>query len=207
MKNLFKAGLMVALAVISTAASSQAGILKFGGTTQSSAPTPFNSKSWALALTYTANNGGAVATVTAASLTIGAETFLLKTSGAANAPTITVNSVTGANNDTLGIVLEFQGSTPGGYGSIISLLSPFTVNGTDDVASAIASDVNIQTLGAKIGNTFAGQFLPVLPGQPIALSGSVPAPEPGSIALLSGLGLIVGRRMLKRRSAKQNVAV
>jgi len=205
MKNLFKAGLMVALAVISTAASSQAGILKFGGTTQSSAPTPFNSKGWSLALTYTANNGGPTAAITAATLTIGAETFLLKTSGAANAPVLTVNAVAG--NDNLSIVAEFQASTPGGYGSTFSLLSPFTVNGTDDIGAAIASDVNVQTLGAKIGNTFTGQFLPVLPGQPIALSGSVPAPEPGSIALLSGLGLIVGRRMLKRRAAKQNVAV
>ena len=205
MKNLFKAGLMVALAVISTAASSQAGILKFGGTTLGSAPVPFDSKSWSLALTYTANNGGPTAAITAATLTIGAETFLLKTAGAANAPVLTVNAVAG--NDSLSIVAEFQASTPGGFGSTFSLLSPFAVNGTDDIGAAIASDANVQTLGAKIGNTFAGQFLPVLPGQPVILSGSVPAPEPGSIALLSGLGLIVGRRMLKRRAAKQNVAV
>lgn len=203
MKNMFKAGLMVALAIISTAASSQAGILKFSGTTLSTAPTPFNSKGWALALTYTANNGGPTAAITAATLTIGAETFVLKTVGAANAPVVTVNSVVGVDN--LSIVAEFQASTPGGYGATFSLLSPFTVNGTDDVGAAIASDVNVQTLGAKIGNGFSGQFLPVLPGQPVLFSGTVPAPEPGSIALLSGLGLIVGRRMLKRRAAKQNV--
>ncbi|MFM7920378.1 MAG: PEP-CTERM sorting domain-containing protein, partial [Planctomycetaceae bacterium] len=32
-------------------------------------------------------------------------------------------------------------------------------------------------------------------------------PEPGSIALLSGLGLVVGRRLLKRRAKKQEAAV
>ncbi len=205
MKNMFKAGLMVALTVISTAASSQAGVLNFGGTTLGTAPAPFTSQAWSLVLTYTANNGGPTAAITAATLTIGAETFLLKTVGASNAPVLTVNALAG--NDSFGIVAEFQGSTPGGYGSTFSLLSPFTVYGTDDIGAAIASDANVQTLGAKIGNTFAGQFLAVPTGQPIQLSGIVPAPEPGSIALLSGLGLIVGRRMLKRRAAKQNVAV
>lgn len=205
MKNLFKAGLMVALTVISTAASSQAGVLNFSGTAPGTAPAPFTSQPWALALTYTANNGGPVATITAATLTIGAETFLLKTVGAANAPAITVTSVAGANNDQLGIVAEFEASTPGNFGQTFTLLSPFTVFGTDDVGAAIASDANIQTLGAKIGNTFMGQFMPFPPGQAFFLSGSVPAPEPGSIALLSGLGLIVGRRMLKRRAAKQDV--
>ncbi|MFO0537150.1 MAG: PEP-CTERM sorting domain-containing protein, partial [Planctomyces sp.] len=31
-------------------------------------------------------------------------------------------------------------------------------------------------------------------------TGAVPAPEPGSFALLAGLGLVAGRRFLKRRT-------
>ncbi|MFN9825041.1 MAG: PEP-CTERM sorting domain-containing protein, partial [Planctomyces sp.] len=30
-------------------------------------------------------------------------------------------------------------------------------------------------------------------------TGAVPAPEPGAFALLAGLGLVAGRRFLKRR--------
>ena len=41
----------------------------------------------------------------------------------------------------------------------------------------------------------------------VDLTGFVAVPEPGSIALLSGLGLVVGRRLLKRRAKKQEAAV
>jgi hypothetical protein len=204
MKNLFKAGLMVALAVISTATSSQAGVLGFTGTTTSGSSAPLNSKAWSLALTYTENLSGSAAAITAATLTIGTETFLLNTGF--GTPQIVVTPVTGANNDQLGITAFFSNSTPGGVGNGGFSFLNLIVNGTADITGLAASDANIQALGAKIATPVTGGFA-FGTGLNATLNGSVPAPEPGSIALLSGLGLIVGRRMLKRRAAKQNVAV
>ena len=203
MKNFLKSGLLVAVAVMSLAGSSQAGVLTFGGTTGTNATTAFSNVAWTMALTYTANAGGPVAALTAGSLKIGGETFALLTAGPPAPNTLTVAVVAGTNNDTLAVNAYFQASTPGGFGGIVALLTPFTVTGTDIVGSALATEANIQNLGATVGNTFTGSFLPVLPSVPVILSGTVPAPEPGSIAVLCGLGLIVGRRVLKSRSSKK----
>jgi hypothetical protein len=156
-----------------------------------------------MALTYTANAGGPVAALTAGSLKIGGETFALLTAGPPVPNTLTVAVVAGTNNDTLAVNAYFQASTPGGFGSIVAVLAPFTVTGSDIVGSALATEVNIQNLGTTVDNTFTGSFLPVLPSVPVALNGTVPAPEPGSVAVLCGLGLIVGRRVLKSRSSKK----
>jgi len=204
MKNMFKAGLMVALTVISTAASSQAGVLGFTGTTTSGSSTPFASQAWALAVTYTQNLSGATAAITAATLTIGTETFTLNTGF--GTPQIAVTPVTGVNNDQMTLQGFFNNSTPGGVGNGGFSFLNLTLAGTADIVGTAASDTNIQALGAKIGTPISGTFA-FGTGLSATLNGSVPAPEPGSIALLSGLGLIVGRRMLKRRAAKQNVAV
>jgi len=202
MKNFLKSGLLVAVAVMSLASSSNAGVLGFSGTTGTHTTPAFSNVAWTMALTYTANAGGPVAAITAGSLTIGGEIFALDLTPLAP-NTLTVASVTGLKNDTLAINAYFEASTPGGFGTAVALLSPFTVTGTDIVGAAVATDTNIQNLGATIGNTFTGQFLAVLPGVPVTLNGSVPAPEPGSIAVLCGLGLIVGRRVLKSRSSKK----
>jgi hypothetical protein len=207
MKNLFKAGLMVALAVISTAASSQAAVLsslRFAGTTTAGSSAPLASKAWSLSLTYVPNPTGAAAAISAATLTIGTETFLLNSGF--GTPQITVISATGANNDQLGILAYFSNSSPGGVGNGGFAPLTLTVAGTSDVAAALASNANIQQLGAQGYTPVSGSFA-FGTGLTAILNGAVPAPEPGSIALLSGLGLIVGRRMLKRRAAKQNVAV
>lgn len=175
----------------------QAGVLAFGGTTAST-DSNYNGLGWNISLTYTANNAGPTANITAAVLTLGASSYLLNTSGQAD--TLTVNSVGGANNDTITFAMDFVGASS--FGTTFFALTGLTINGKTDVP-AIASDANIAALAA-IRNTVTGGNLVVVPGPSsglITLSGSIPVPEPGSVALLSGLAIVVGRRLLKRRTA------
>jgi len=179
------------------AQQAQAGVLRFGGTT-SSGDAAYNGLGWVLSLTYTANNAGPSANITAAVLTIGNSNYLLNTGGTFS-DTLTVTQVSGANNDTIVFAMDFVG-TPS-FGSAAFILSALTLNGKTDV-SAIASDANIAALAA-INNTLTGGSLVVVPGPNtalITLNGAIPAPEPGSVALLSGLAIVVGRRLLKRRA-------
>lgn len=194
MRKLICFAMMACLGMVS---QSQAGVLGFGGTTSSGDPA-YNNLGWSLLLTYTANNAGPTANITAATLTLGANNYSLNTAG--NADSLTVNSVAGANNDTISFGMDFLGS--GGVGTNAFILSGLTLNGKTDVP-AIASDANILALAAMT-NTLTGGGLVLVPGPStglIALSGSVPVPEPGSIAILSGLAIVVGRRYLKRRRA------
>lgn len=185
------------MAFLGTISQSQAGVLGFGGVTSSGDPA-YNNLEWSLLLTYTANNGGPTASITAATLSIGTSSYALNTAGTADS--LTVNSVAGANNDTISFGMDFLGS--GGVGTAAFILSGLTLNGKTDV-SAIASDANILALAAP-PNTLTGGLLVLVPGPStgvISLSGSIPVPEPGSIAILSGLAIVVGRRYLKRRRA------
>lgn len=200
-KKLLLTAALIAVASIQTAS---AGTLRFAGTTAGSNAL-FGGKPWSLALTYTPSVTS-VATVTSATLLIDVYSFSLKTSGTGNAfDTITVAQIAGPNNDEMTIVADFKASVPGAYGSIIASLTGFKVQGTADISGTAASDPNLQLLGS-IGNLVtAGSFrfypngVDPLAADIVTLSGAVPAPEPGSFALLAGLGLVAGRRFLKRR--------
>jgi len=149
---------------------------------------------------------GAIANISSAVLTIGTETFLLNTNVLSNPDTVTVTSVGGPNNDTATLAMDFLGSSPGSVGSTVAILTSLVVNGKVDVP-AVASDANIAALAA-LGNLVTGGSLVVAPGfggtpsNLITLNGSIPVPEPSSVILLTGLGLVVGRRFLRRVSKK-----
>lgn len=203
--------LLLAAALVATASaqSATAGTLNFAGTTAGADPI-FAGKGWSLALTYTPG-AGATATITAATFLIDTYSFSLKTSGAGNgADTITVAQIAGLNNDEMTLVADFEPSDPGAYGSVIAELTGFKVQGKADISSNVASDPNLQLLGS-IGNLVTAGSFRIYPNgvspnasgagtsEIITLTGAVPAPEPGSFALLAGLGLVAGRRFLKRR--------
>ncbi|MCE2794320.1 MAG: hypothetical protein ACK5A1_09890 [Planctomyces sp.] len=157
-------------------------------------------------MTYTPG-AGATATITAATLLIGTESFSLNTSGPGDGPdTITVAQIAGLDNDEMTLVADFTPSIPGAYGSVIAELTGFKVQGKADISSNVASDPNLQLLGS-IGNLVTAGSFRVFPhggasgvAEIVTLTGAVPAPEPGSFALLAGLGLVAGRRFLKRRT-------
>ena len=215
MKNFLKSGLLVAVAVMSLAGSSNAAVLSLGGLATSSVSS-FNNVAWTLAVTYTPAVSGPVASITAATLTIGAQSFSLRTTGT-NVDEIFVKAVAGANNDTMFIRSDFTvpaGAYTGFAGGIAGFATfgaptqtetGLTVTGSE-LTSAIATEANISGLGSTVGNTISGtvQFIDTnFSSSTVTLNGTVPAPEPGSVAVLCGLGLIVGRRVLKSRSSKK----
>jgi len=211
------------LAVLGLAASVSAEQVYFRGTaTTTSGQDPaglFNNRLWTLLLTYTPNNSGP-ATVTAASLFFYSndatnhknETFsLIAASNVAQGNVIEVQQKTGANNDALQIGTEF-GASELGRGATFAYYDNLVVTGTSDVSSTNGTAANIQQLAA-LGNSLSGTFR--LSPRPstgsgslqVNLTGFAAVPEPSTVALLSGLGLVIGRRVWKRRSAKkQNVA-
>lgn len=210
------------LAVLGLAASVSAEQVYFRGTaTTFAAQDPaglFNNRLWTLLLTYTPNNSGP-ATVTAASLFFYSndatdhknEAFsLIAASNVAQGNVIEVQQNAGSNNDGLKIGTEF-GPSELGRGAISAYYDNLVITGGSDVSNTNGTVANIQQLAA-IGNSVSGTFR--LSPRPsgtsslqVNLTGFAAVPEPSTVALLSGVGLVIGRRVWKRRSAKkQNVA-
>jgi hypothetical protein len=69
------------------------------------------------------------------------------------------------------------------------------------------SAANVNTMLSN-PTSYDGTFTLVAggPGE-ASFSGTIPVPEPGSISLLAGLGLVCGRRVWRRRQQKQAAAV
>ena len=199
MKNFLKSGLLVAVAVMSLAGSSNAGILNFGGTTSALSKPGFDNIAWTLSVTFTGAVTPAVnATITAATLVLSTPTPV--TYAHTGTPgTLTVNGGTD-KIDIAGLIL-----VNGSFADFGTLT--FSVYSTFNAPpAAIADEATVIALGTAIGSTYTGTFAFLnganVPGS-VFLNGSVAAPEPGSIAVLCGLGLIVGRRVLKSRSSKK----
>jgi len=178
---------------------SHGGVLTLAGTTSS--PTGvFNALPWSLNIVYNANNVGAAAGIASGLFKIGTTSLVVNTATAGDTATVSIDS--GVNDDRLVIAFDFSSS-----GTIFGgAVSGLTVEGKADVSSAIASDANIQLLAA-MGNTVTGPnsvtlFDSGLGVVTITLNGSVPVPEPSSVGLVACLGLVVARRIVKRRSSK-----
>jgi len=198
MKRLWVLGLLVCFSLVPVA---EGGVLNFAGTT-TSGTSAANSLAWTLSVVFTPASG-AVANISSATLVVGNQTFLRNSAG--NADTITVNSVAGVNNDTATLAIDFLQSTPGSLGSAVAILTNLTLNGKVDVPT-VANDANIALLAQQNNTVTNGSFI-LFPGfaggvDTITLNGSVPAPEPSSVLLLTGLGLVVGRRYLRKMLKK-----
>ena len=212
--------LLVLAVVMGMTASVSAEQIYFRGTASASGTGSqfYNGRLWTMLVTYTPAVSGP-ATVTAATLFWYSndatdhrnESFNLVAPANVANNEIAVNQNAGSNNDGLTIQTEF-GPSELGRGTTAAFMDNLVVTGQKDVANTNGTVANITALGA-IGNSVAGTFrVAPRPGTAggslqVNLTGFVAVPEPGSIALLSGLGLVVGRRLLKRRAKKQEAAV
>lgn len=156
-----------------------------------------------LSLDYTPA-AGLVAAVNTATLTIGGQTWNTLLPGS------TLSIVTnGAGNDDLSLGLSF-GPSLGGLGTIAAAMN-LTIFGTTDLGAAPdASQANVSLLAA-FGNPGSGSLFllggPGIPGGGLFTNfGGTAVPEPGSIALLSGLGVVFFRRAWKKRNASTDNA-
>jgi hypothetical protein len=111
-------------------------------------------------------------------------------------------------SDTLTISGTFGAVTVGQPPlGVLSLV--LTRGGVGTTALALNS-TNVNNM-LQAGTTYTGSFFQRTLGSatPIAtaqFSGTIPVPEPGSIGLLAGLGLVCGRRVWRRRQQKQAAA-
>lgn len=203
MKKLFSALAVVGCLLATHAAN--AGTIWFAGTVTGGA-----GGNWFMKVQYTPNGSGSAATALSGTLELSGNTLNFDTVavgvGPATSPVLTIEE--GSPSDRVSILAGLTG-TGGKSGILSSFYSPAT--GIDIGVNPNATDANIAAL-TNLGTTVSGTVLNIsgLGGgflSNITLNGSVVAPEPGSIALLSGLGLVVGRRLLKRRAKKQEAAV
>jgi hypothetical protein len=210
---------LVLAVVMGMTASASAEQIYFRGTASASGTGSqlFNGRLWTMLVTYTPAASGP-ATITAATLFWYSndatdhknESFNLIAPANVAGNQIDVNQNAGANNDSLTFQTEF-GPSELGRGTTSAFMDNLVVTGQTDVANTNGTLANITALG-KVGNSVAGTFrIAPRPGGSgslqVNLTGFTAVPEPGSIALLSGLGLVVGRRLLKRRAKKQEAAV
>lgn len=199
MVSYFKAALLACAVAIAASGSANAAQLLLTG--KVIGPVADIGKTFSLTANYTPSTTSA-AVINSATLVVGAQTWssLLGGSG----PAITI--ATAKNAFT--IAGQFSGSTPGSVGDIFTSLS-LNVTSATPVAAAQATQANIDAIFATrssalgtltlVGNTagnFGGNVLN-LEGNPLAA-----VPEPGSLLVLGGLGLFVGRRMMVRRQNK-----
>jgi len=149
---------------------------------------------------------GLTAPITAASLTIGAQNWSGLLLGSVS---IDPN---GAANDKLSIAMTFSPSTPGGLGSGAAALA-LTIFGHKDLGpapDATFANVNSIAMNPSGGNPGSGNLTLAgaeIPGFALVTSFSGTAvPEPGTFALLGGLGMVFSAGVWRRRRQKQQEA-
>lgn len=143
---------------------------------------------------------GVTAPISTASLTIGLETWNVLIGGINDVATIVPN---GPATDNLDIQAFFSPSTPGGIGGAGLSLLQLTIFGVDDLGAAPTASAGNIGLLAKNNNVATGSLVLAGLGVPggatvVNFSGTA-IPEPGSMALLSGLGMVFGFGAWRRR--------
>jgi hypothetical protein len=197
------------LAVAATAVTGQAAVLNFAGSATGGSLSPVQAAgflagatAFELSVTYdeSATNS---ANVTASELKIklaggGERIFTGGTSG-------TLNILSG-NKDLKVTVNYFNFGAAAGEpvnGNLDITFTKLTALGSGSVTAANVSQIFVP-LTTYQGNIYNGLILgsPNLNGS-ANLAGFIPVPEPGSVGLLAGLGMVAGRKVWRRRQQKK----
>jgi len=189
---------MIAAFSLLSAASAEASAIWMAGTSSGAG----SLGNWEMRLNYgnpPVNPPGTYQVLQSATLYYGGSVLSMNITNTATPATANsrINVLDGSPNPALDRLRIFGGFLTG---EAVDLF----VQGDVNISPLTATDANIAAL-SKLGNAVSGNFTD-LSANSITFTGSVIAPEPGSVAILTGLGLVVGRRIWKRRSAKkQNV--
>ena len=112
------------------------------------------------------------------------------------------------SNDTLTISGTYLPVTSGQPS--LGVLSLVFTRAQSSVQTLLLNSTNIASMLSN-PTTYAGTFIQTNDGttavSTAVLGGTIAVPEPGSIGLLAGLGLVCGRRVWRRRQQKQAAAV
>ncbi|MFM7058108.1 MAG: PEP-CTERM sorting domain-containing protein [Planctomycetota bacterium] len=208
MRTVLRVAAMVLAAAVS-AGTGQAAILTIAGVTvpNSDGTILQNGKAFSLSVTYN-DAGTATTTVQNSTLTVdtnaGLKTFVF---GAGSSGTLTL---TGADPTVLQININYtNGSAPSGQPLVGTLT--FSVAGATKLTNTDLTEANVGRI-LQAGNTYSGSLggVVLVGGTGVgntSFAGVLAVPEPGSIGLLAGLGLVCGRRVWRRRQQKQAAAV
>ena len=198
MVSYLKAAVLACAVAIAASGSANAAQLMLTG--KVIGPASDIGKTFSLIANYTPSATSA-AVINNATLVVGAQTWNSLLGG--SSPAITIASAKNAFT----IAGQFGGSNPDDVGNTFTSLS-LTVTGTP-VSLAQATEANINSIFASrttaLGTlTIIGNVTGNFGGNSITLEGNLPSavPEPGSLLVLGGLGLFVGRRMMVRRQNK-----
>ncbi len=203
MRSLFVlavAGVAVAL----SATAAQAATLNFTGDTTGANQLPFLANgTFSLSATY-------VEAVNATSTALSAPTtFSIQADGGGTLDYVlasgggTLSFGTDNGNNTMQVIANVRTADFSSFG----LLDLTFTRAPGSLLSSFVTSANVATMLSN-PTTYQGTFVLQTVGEPTAfLSGTIPVPEPGSISLLAGLGLVCGRRVWRRRQQKQAAAV
>lgn len=199
---------LAAFVVAAVGTTSQAAVLTFSAPMNGTVQSPFLANgTFNLSVTYnetTATNGSATASTFSAQR-VGGGT--LDYSMLTLAPVTLTFGKNGAN-DSLTIAGSYTALTSG-QPAFGQLLVTFERAEQSDLTLALNS-TNIATMLSN-PTVYEGRFLQtnnlVTALATAEFFGTIPVPEPGSIGLLAGLGMVCGRRVWRRRHQKQAASV
>jgi hypothetical protein len=204
MIKFLKAALAACVAVVAAAGPASAGVVYLAGTAVED-QSPFVVSSWTLNVTYglpLASPNDFRADVTAAEFRINRNGTLFVWDTLKTSSMNRIRISTDLKAYDLGVRFDgpANGTSTGGFQSDVDI----TVRAPAAVAARVASEANIAFLtstATSVDGTFDVDLQsPFDSFDRLTLDGIPQAvPEPGSMLLLSGLGLVAGRRVMARR--------
>lgn len=209
MRTTLRLAAMVFAAVVSAGVGQAANLFEITGLTgpTSDGTVLQNGKSFSLSISYD-NSTSSTASVLNSTLTVdtnaGLKTFVF---GAGSSGTL---SLTANDPTVLQINIGYVNAGAGAGQPIVGTLA-FNVTGASKLSNNLLTAANVGQI-VQAGNSYSGTLNGVILSGVggvgnTSFNGTLAVPEPGSIGLLAGLGLVCGRRVWRRRQQKQAAAV
>lgn len=190
--------------VAMSATTSQAAVLVFTGKMIAGTDSPpfLANGNFNLSATYDESTTASTGNTTASTISFQADGGGNLNFSKPAARTVSLTFGKDGTNDTLKVLGDYR---PDGGGDLAELDLIFTRSNTT-TTTLLLNATNVATMLSAF-TTYAGFFRQFDNNDNVVatavLGGTIPVPEPGSIGLLAGLGMVCGRRIWRRRQQKK----